>query len=81
MKQLYVASGLIAIFLSASAPALSDTVETSVRDSFNDMNSAQDEETYINATRKIIALGRCALPELTKHPPAAKDDDERIAIT
>ncbi|MHC1551220.1 hypothetical protein [Phyllobacterium sp. K27] len=81
MKPPFLPACLVAVFLSTSLPSWADTVETSVQNAFDAMASAQSEETYLAATRSIIALGRDALPALTKRLATAKDDDERIELT
>ncbi|MEP7453996.1 hypothetical protein [Phyllobacterium sp. SB3] len=80
MKPPFLPACLIALFLSASVPALADTVETSIQNAFEAMASAETEEAFYGAARTAIALGSDALPDLTKRLAAVKDDDERINI-
>ncbi|MBC2885755.1 hypothetical protein H7Q97_10090 [Ochrobactrum sp. CM-21-5] len=81
MKHSVLPACLIAVFLFASTPARADTIETSVQKAFDAMASAQSEEAFYAATRSVITLGRDALPVLTEHLAAAKNDDERIDVT
>jgi hypothetical protein len=81
VKLSLLAACLITGLLSASLPAYGDTVEKSVQEGFDAMGSAQSDEAFMAAARKLITLGDSALPELTKRLAAAGDEDERVEVT